>query len=128
MIEPGETFIGLDLENRLWVVPSAVTGDQEVAIANLTSHGRPSQTNHRRCDVISHGEHPYPKGDSCMYWHKATLNPIRGMEEAKRQSQARQHDPFAPELLLRIQLAALVARQVPADMKNAIRATLEGGI
>ena len=128
MIEPGETFIGLDLENHLWVVLSAVTGDQEVAIANLTSHGRPRQTNHRRCDVISHGEHPYPKGDSCMYWHKATLNPIRGMEEAKRQGQARQHDPFTSELLLRIQLAALVARQVPADMKDAIRATLEGGV
>ena len=39
-MNPGETFIGYDLGNHLWIVLSLPTERGKIALVNLTTHGR----------------------------------------------------------------------------------------
>ncbi len=70
-------------------------------------------------------EHSFLKNDSCMYWQHASLNPVAALDDDKRHGRVAQADPFPPDLLYRLQLAALGSRRVPPAMKDAIRATLQ---
>ena len=122
-MKPGETFFGYDFGNHLWIVLSAPTEDGKVALANLTTHGRPPRCG-SHCVVIRPGEHPYPQRDSCVHYIRATLGPAQPLDEAKERRQLQQHAPLSAELLHRVQDGALKSRFAEDDFKAVIRATL----
>lgn len=125
MIEPGETILGLDFGNHLWIVLSDATGDGEIALANLTTHGRlPSCGD--GCAVVRPGEHPYPVRDSCVYYRGATLNPLAPLADAKRRGELQQREPFGPALLRRVRDGALASPLTSPRVKAAIEATRRG--
>ena len=125
-MNPGETILGFDLGNHLWVVLSTPTADGQIALANLTTHGRLA-TCSDSCVIVSSGEHPYVVRDSCVYYRGALLNPVAPLDGAKAIGVLQQHEPCSPELLRRIQDGALASRFGAGVVKAAIQATLEAG-
>lgn len=124
-MNPGETILGFDFGNHLWMVLSTPTADGQIALANLTTHGRLS-TCGDSCVVVKPGEHPYVVRASCIYYRGALLNPVAPLDGAKARGVLQQHEPCTPELLRRIQDGALASRFVAGAVKAAIRAGLEG--
>lgn len=121
---PGETILGFDFGNHLWIVLSVATADGQLALANLTTHGR-QRTCGSGCVVVSPGEHEYPSRDSCVYYRGALLNPGAPLDDAKRRGVLEQREPFVAELLLRVQRGALASRMTSDKVKEAIRRTLD---
>jgi len=121
VVQPGETFIGLDFQNHLWIILSLPTAQGTIAVANLTTHGKSSCG--AECVVVSVGEHPYVIRESCMYYRGAYLNPLAPLERAKEQG-FRQSDPFVDPVLFRLQQGALASRFVTPVVSEAIRRTL----
>jgi hypothetical protein len=121
-VNPGETIIGLDLGNHLWIVISAPTSNGEVALVNLTTHGR-SPSCGRACTLITTGEHPYVTRESCVYYRAAYLNPLAPLLAAREQGTLRQHEPLSTELLRRVQDGALAHNMVARIVKHAIVAS-----
>lgn len=125
-MNPGETFIGYDLGNHLWIVLSLPTERGEIALVNLTTHGRSGGcVNH--CVVVQPGEHPFVRRDSCVHYRKAVLGLAAPLDEARERRTLRTHAPVDPELLRRIQEGALAAHETEDGFKAAVRATLERG-
>jgi hypothetical protein len=124
-VEPGETIVGLDFQNHLWIVVSAVSREQRVALVNLTTHGRSSACGNH-CVIIAPGEHPYVTRPSCVYYRGAYLNPNQPLDDAKASGNLNQHEPFQPDLLLRIQRGALNSRFTVDEVRDAISDTLRG--
>ena len=120
---PGETILGFDFGNHLWIVLSAETADGQVALASLTTHGR-QRICGSGCVVVRPGEHEYPSRDSCVYYRGAILNPARPLDDAKARGVLDQRAPFDTELLLRVQRGALASRMTGDNVKDAIRRTL----
>ena len=122
-MKPGETFLGFDLQNHLWVVLSAATGDGQIAVANLTTHGR-SRFCGNHCVVVRPGEHPYVVRDSCMHYQKWTLALAQPLDAAKERRTLEQRAPFSPEILRRVQEGALASQFPSKPFKDAVRETL----
>ena len=126
-IKPGETLLKQDPRNHLWIVLSYVNAADEIAMANLTTH-LPEKADHRSCLIVRPGEHPWVRHDSCVRFREAQLRPLAALIEAKALGKLPQHEDCTPALLRRIQIGTLQSRRVPHEVKDAIRATLEGGI
>ncbi len=120
---PGETIIGLDFGNHLWIVLSSPTADGLVALVNLTTHDR-SPACGPECTVITPGQHPFVTRDSCVYFRKAYLNLLGPLEAARAQGTLAQHEPLSGELLHVIQSRALSHPMVDRIVKVAIRVSL----
>lgn len=120
---PGETIIGLDLGNHRWIVLSLPTDDGEIALANLTEHGR-GPTCGEACTIVRVGEHPFITKESCVYYRGAYMNLLAPLLVSRDQGTLRQHDPVSNALLERIQRGALSHRQVSHAVKKAIQASL----
>lgn len=127
MIEPGETLLKQDPRNHLWIVLSTESADGRIAMANLTTH-RPGRADHQNCLTVRPGEHPYVRHDSCIRFQEAKLALLAELEDARLHDRLPQHEPCSAELLLRIQKGMLTAEAVSDEVKDAIRATLEGDI
>ena len=123
-MDPGETILGLDFGNHLWIVLSIETDAGLVALANLTTHGR-QRICGSGCVVVGSGEHEYPSRDSCVYYRGAILNPVRPLDDARIRGVLQQREPFDPDLLLRVQHGALASRMTSQNVKDAIRRTLD---
>lgn len=123
---PGETFIGYDLGNHLWIVLSLPTEHGEIALVNLTTHGRSGGCGNH-CVVVQPGEHPFVRGDSCVHYRKAVLGLAAPLDAAWNQQTLRTRASVDPELLRRIQEGALAAPETEDGVKAAVRATLERG-
>ncbi len=121
-MDPGETIIGLDFGNHLWVVLS-LPFDGVVAMVNITTHGR-SPACGEHCTVIQPGEHPFVTRPSCVYFRKASLNPVEPLRAARDQRSLNLHAPFSAELLRRVQEATLESRLVIPSVKTAVERTL----
>lgn len=120
---PGETILGLDMGEHLWVVLTSPNADGLVVVANLTTHGR-SPACGPDCIVIAPSDHPWVKHDSCIYFRRADFNPTQPLDLAKAKGTLRQADAFSDALLKRVQEGALQSRFVAPRLKEAIRATL----
>ena len=127
MIDPGETIRALDFGNHLYIVITGELSDGTIVLVNFTSHGRPGRTDHRRCLVVGPSEHPWLRHDSCVNYRRAIFNPLAPLVRAKRAGELSQHERCTPELLRRIQEGALVSRETPREIREAVRATLAGG-
>lgn len=127
MIEPGETLLKQDPRNHLWIVLSRANERGEIALVNLTTH-RPERADHRSCLIVRRGEHPWVRHDSCVRFREAQLQPAGDIVEQKAKGQLPQHEVCTPDLLQRLQTGVAAERQVPRKVRDAIRATLEGGI
>ena len=125
-MNPGETFIGYDLGNHLWIVLSLPTERGEIALVNLTTHGRSGGCGNH-CSIVGRGEHPFARDKSCVHYRKATLGLTQPLDEARERRTLRTHAPVDPELLRRIQEGALAAHETEDGFKAAVRATLEHG-
>ncbi len=125
-MNPGETFLGFDLHNHLWVVLSVATGNGGIAVANLTTHGR-SRRCGSDCVIVRLGEHAYVVRDSCVYYEKWAMAPEQPLDEAKKRRTLEQREPFSPELLRRVQEGALASRFPDKEFKDAVRETLRRG-
>lgn len=123
-MNPGETFIGYDLGNHLWVVLSLPTEHGKIALVNLTTHGRSARCGDH-CVVVQPGEHPFVRRDSCVHYRKAILGLAAPLDADRNQRTLRTHAPVEPELLRRIQEGALAAHETEDGFKAAVRATLE---
>ena len=105
-MDPGETILGLDFGNHLWIVLSVETDPPDVWWWDP-------------------GEHEYPSRDSCVYYRGAILNPVRPLDDARIRGVLQQREPFDPDLLLRVQHGALASRMTSQNVKDAIRRTLD---
>ncbi len=121
-MKPGETIIGLDFGNHLWIVVSAPTSAGEIALVNLTTHGRGLLCG-PACTIVTTGEHPYVTRESCVYYRAAYLNPLAPLLAAREQGALRQHEPLSMELLRRVQDGALAHNMVDRIVKLAIEAS-----
>lgn len=124
MISAGETILHFDVENHLYIVLTPEMTDHTVALVNLTSHGRPKYTDHRRCFVVRADEHPWLRHDSCINYRRAVVNPIAPLIKAKNEGTLSQDAPCTPDLLRRIQEGALSSRETPRDVREAVSTTL----
>ena len=127
MIEPGETFRDLDRtidpRNHLWIAVSRpIAGN--VALVNFTTH-RPWLDIHRHCLVVQADEHPWLKHESCIAFGFARMWEIDDLLARQRLGRLRRDERCSPDLLRRVQLAALDAVGTHARVKAAIRATLD---
>lgn len=87
---PGETILGLDFGNHLWVVLTPANSVGDIVIVNLTTHGRglcgPA------CTTIAVGEHAFVTRESCVYYRGIMFNPVAPLLQAREQGFLRQHD------------------------------------
>jgi len=122
---PGETILGLDFGNHLWVVLTPANSFGDIVIVNLTTHGRglcgPA------CTTIAVGEQAFVTRESCVYYRGVMFNPVAPLLQAREQGFLRQHDRVSAGLLLRIQDGALADRVVPRIMKIEIEASVVRG-
>lgn len=121
-MDPGSSFVGYDRDNHLHVVLSAPDSRGRVALANLTTHGRPGCGEH--CLVLVPGDHPFVRHPSCIPFRRAKLEPLARLEEARRQGSIALREPLSPEVLLLLQQAALRDIHPPRNFKLAVRETL----
>ena len=121
-MDPGSTFVGYDRDNHLYVVLSAPDRRGRVALANLTTHGGPGCGEH--CLLLVVGDHPFIRHPSCIPFRRAKLEPLTRLEEALGRGATTMREPLAPEVLRRIQQAALSDIHPPRNFKLAIRETL----
>ena len=122
-MDPGATFVGYDRDNHLYVVLSAPDRRGRVALANLTSHGRPGCGEH--CLLLLPGDHAFIRHPSCIPFRRAKLEPLTRLEEARDKGAVTLREPLATELLQRIQQAALNDIYPPRNFKLAVRETLQ---
>lgn len=123
---PGETFVGYDLQNHLWIVLSLPTPRGEIALANLTTHG-PSSNCGTHCVIVHPGEHSFVRRVSCIYYRGARLGLTQPLDEAKDRRTLRLREPFSATILRRVQDGALATHETDDEFKAAVRATLERG-
>lgn len=123
---PGETFIGYDFGNHLWIVLSFPNEQGQIALANLTTHGRSGRCGDH-CTVVRPGEHPFVRRESCVHYRKAVLGLAAPLDADRERRTLSMRAPVGPELLRRIQEGALAAHETEDGFKAAIRATLERG-
>lgn len=123
MIDPGETLLDFDFGNHLHVVIS-VEIDGELAVANLTTHGREERCKRGACVIFQPGDHRWVRHPSCIPYRRAHMTPIRPLVEMKRRGTLSQDAPFAPDHLLRVQRGALAETRTPRPVRDAVRRTL----
>ena len=123
---PGETFIGYDLGNHLWIVLSLPTERGEIALVNLTTHGRSVRCGDH-CIIVYPGEHPFVRDKSCVPYRRATLGLTQPLDADRERRTLQTRAPVDPELLRRIQEGALATHETEDGVKAAVRATLERG-
>lgn len=121
-MDPGTTFVGYGRDNHLYLVLSTPDGRGRVALANLTSHGRPGCGEH--CLVLVPGDHPFIRYPSCIPFRRAKLEPLTSLEEARDNESIALREPFGPEVLRRIQQKAVSDIHPPRNLKLAVRETL----
>jgi len=121
-VDIGETIVGLDMQRHLWVVLSAPDAEGNVAVANLTTHGKPSCGDF--CVVVTPAEHPFLRRDSCVYYRGASLNPVAPLDEYKTRGALNQSVPMPAEVVKRIQDGALASKFTQGVVKDAIRASM----
>ena len=121
-MDPGTTFVGYDRDNHLYIVLSAPDSRGRVALANLTSHGRPGCAEH--CLVLVPGDHPFVRYPSCIPFRRARLEPLTRLEEARDRGSIALREPLTLGILERIQRAVLTDIHPPRNVKLAVRQTL----
>lgn len=122
-MNPGETIIGLDFGNHLWIVLSWPTREGEIALVNLTTHGRGLPCG-PACTTVAPGEHPFVNRLSCVYYRGAYLNPLAPLLKARESGTLCQDEALSPQLLRRIQDDALASRMVARIIKAAVQESL----
>lgn len=125
MIEPGDTIVGLDMGGHIWVVLSQPTPGGEIAIVNLTKHGRPRYADHERCTVVRQSEYSVLQSDSCVYLRAAGMNPLQPLLSDQAAGRLPQQAPLPPAILRRVQRAVLDYRFTQDVVRDAIRVTVE---
>ena len=125
MIEPGDTIVGLDMGGHIWVVLSQPTPGGEIAIVNLTKHGRPRYADHERCTVVRQSEYSVLQSDSCVYLRAAGMNPLQPLLSDQAAGRLPQQAPLPPAILRRVQRAVLDYRFTQDVVRDAIRVTIE---
>lgn len=122
-MNPGETILGLDFANHLWVVLSEPAGG-EIVLANFTSHNKNSCGAH--CVVVTTAEYLDLEHDSCIH-PRVMWNPIGPLRTAKANGTLIQRSPVPPGILARIQRAAHASRFTTERMRLAIEVTMARG-
>lgn len=125
-MKPGETFLGFDLANHLWIVLSEHGADGRVAVVNLTTHGRSALCARGSCVNVIPGEHPFVRRESCVYYRGAVMTSGLILDRTKEQGRLDQRDPLSAEILARIQRGALESELVPIEVQDAIQLTMSG--
>ncbi len=122
-MSPGDTVLGLDPHDHLWIVLSNPV-DGAVAVINITTHrqGCPDPTFH--LDV---GDHPFVIRRSCVRYQDAYMNPLDRLMEAVNRGVFPRREPLGAELLRAVQHGALQSRFTPYDVQDAVRYTLDNG-
>ena len=123
MIDPGETLLDFDFGNHLYIVIS-VEIDGELAVANLTTHGREERCKRGGCVILQSGDHRWVRRPSCIPYRRARMTPSKPLVEMKRGGTLSQSAPLAPDHLLRVQRGALAASRTPRPVREAVRRTL----
>ncbi len=123
---PGETFIGYDLGNHLWIVLSFPNERGRIALVNLTTHGHSSRCGDH-CIVVQPGEHPFVRRASCIHYRKSTLGLTQPLDADRERRTLSMREPVSVELLRRAQNGALASHLTKPGFKAAVRATLERG-
>ena len=124
MIELGDTLLRLDYRNHLWIILSHPDSQGRRALANFTTHD-PTDDRHRTCPlIITLGEHPWVKHDSCIYFDGVRLDTEDQIIAASTRGRLHRHEKATPDLVRKIQLAALESDLPTNAFKSAIRATL----
>jgi len=123
MIDPGETLLDFDFGNHLYIV-IGLEIDGELAVANLTTHGREERCGREGCVVFQSGDHRWIRRPSCIPYRRARLTPSAPLAEMKRRGTLSQDAPFAPDHLLRVQHGALADPKTPRPVRDAVRRTL----
>ena len=124
-MRPGDTFFGFDLGNHMWMVLSEPDGSGQVAVANLTTHGRSATCRRGSCVVLEPAEHPYLRHQSCVYYRGAALTSGALLDDSRQRGMLDQQDPLSAQLLKRIQEGALASDLTALEVQEAIRTTLE---
>lgn len=119
---PGETFLGFDLGDHLWIVLANAEND-EVALVSLTTHGRSRCSGD--CVVLAPAEHPWIRHDSCVYYRGAGLFDARPLEMARSHGALDLRGPLPGAVLRRIQLGALSSRFTSPLVKSVVRAEIQ---
>lgn len=125
MIVPGDAIIGLDMGGHISVVLSNPTAEDEIAVVNLSKHGRPRYSDHAHCVIVRRAEYPVLYSDSCVFLRSANLNPLAPLLADQAKGNLAQRDSVPPAILLRIQRAVLEFRFTPYPVRDAIRATID---
>lgn len=125
MIVPGDAIVGLDMGGHISIVLSSPTAEDEIALVNLSKHGRPRYSDHARCVIVRRAEYPVLYSDSCVFLRSANLNPLAPLLADQAKEKLAQRDSVSPAILLRIQRAVLGSRFAPSPVRDAIRATID---
>ena len=95
MIDPGETLLDFDFGNHLYIVIS-IEIDGELAVVNLTTHGREERCKRRGCVILQSGDHRWVRRPSCIPYRRARMTPSKPLVEMKQRGTLSQSAPLAP--------------------------------
>ena len=124
MINPGETFFGLDRGGHLWIALSLPDREGRISAVNITTH-RPRTRNHSATCLLLHDyDHPYVEHVSCIAYRLAEHQPVWEIESGQHGSKPVFHQPCSPQLLRRIQEGALDSPLTPSAVRRAVASTL----
>ena len=124
MIQVGDTFDGFDEHGHLYVVISMRNVHDRIAVANLTTHYSERSNHNEECVIIRPEDHPWVRRVSCVFYQRANFVRYSMLDEGVGSGAVQRHPPCSPRLLRRIQEGALAAKEVGAEVKDAIRAAV----
>ena len=126
MINPGETFFGLDRYPHLWISLTPPDREGRIAAVNITTH-RPRSRNHGPdCFILQDYDHPFVQHVSCIAYRLARYEPVWEIESGLHGSRPVFHAPCSPQLLRRLQMGALDDPLTPLSVRQAVERTLRG--
>ena len=124
MTDPGTTFRGYDEAGHLWLILSLPDQNDQLVLANFTSHWAGS-TLHQSCPLIlTKRDHPWIRRPTCIFWDGIHLRPRSEIADGIRSGALPTDTPATSRLLSRLHRTALQLPDLPANFRNIISATL----
>jgi hypothetical protein len=117
-----ETFLGLIDDRHLFMVIAVVPASELLCVVNFTTHRPP-------CDescLVQPGEHPFVTRLTVVSYRNALIKTNADLERARVAALLQMKDPLSAALLTKVRQGALRSLATPRNVKDAVRAALNG--
>lgn len=115
-MQAGVTFLIPDKDDHLWMIISDPDQNTDCVVVCFLSW----REKHDQACVVSLGEHPFVKHDTCVNYRGAMVVSLERLLELDASNSLRYKEPLSPELLQRIRSSAENS-DIPTRAYNILR-------